>query len=79
MTEDNDTASNRQDAVASAFALIDAIRDNCHLERWAVDELLDLQPSNEHAKALLVALAVHEILPPDEADEAMASRSLGAY
>jgi hypothetical protein len=76
--KDNDTSPKSQDAIAAPLALIAAIRDNVYLEQWALDELLDMQPSNEHAKALLVALAMCEIVPDAEADEAMVSRSLGA-
>ena len=64
--------------VAALHELVAALRENCFLDQWAVDELLDMQPSNEHAKALLVALGVHELVPVDEAGEAMAARGLGA-
>ena len=54
--KDNDTSPKSQDAIAAPLALIAAIRDNVYLEQWALDELLDMQPSNEHAKAPGLAL-----------------------
>ena len=65
--------------VAALHELVGAIRDNLFLDQATVDELLDMQPSNEHAKALLVALGVHELLPVHETVEAMHERGLGAF
>lgn len=66
-----------QGANAAAMALVAAIRDNVFLEQWALDELLDMQPSNEHAKALLCALGVCNIVPPAECEIVMLDRDLG--
>ena len=65
--------------VAALHELVAAIRDNVFLEPGTVDELLDMQPSNEHAKALLVALGVHELLPVHETVEVMCERGLGGF
>ena len=67
-----------QDANAAALALVAAIRDQVYLEQWALDELLDMQPSNEHAKALLCALAACGIIPDDECEIAMIGRELSS-
>lgn len=64
--------------VAALHELVGALRDNVFLEPWAIDELLDMQPSNEHAKALLVALSIHELLPADDAGDAMRGRGLAS-
>lgn len=64
-------------AVDAMHQLVDAIRDNVLLDAWAVDELLDMQPSNEHAKALLVALGIYELIPTDETEISILERGLG--
>lgn len=63
---------------AALVALLDAIRDNLPVDAWVVDQLLDLQPSPAHAKALLVSLAAHDLVPADEASEIMGARELEA-
>ena len=65
-----------RDGITAAFALINAIRDGVPLEQWALDELLDLQPSNEHAKALLSQMAAAGIVRPEDAELAMIDRGL---
>ena len=67
------------DAQALLSELVGARRDNVFLEPRTVDELLDMQPSNEHAKALLVALGVHELIPVHETVDVMCERGLGAF
>ena len=76
-SEDSATFSQAQDANAAALALVAAIRDQIYLEQWALDELLDMQPTNEHAKALLCALAACDIIPADQCEIAMLDRDLG--
>lgn len=65
--------------VAALHELVAAIRDNVFLEPGSVDELLDMQPSNEAAKALLVALGVHELIPVHETVDVMCERGLGSF
>lgn len=78
MIEDNGQAPTRQEPTQALYALVAAIRDNAFLEQWALDELLDMQPSNEHAKALLCGLVACDIVPPSECEIAMIDRDLGA-
>lgn len=62
---------------AAALDLIAAIRDDLPLEPQALDELLDMQPSPQHAKALLCGLASRGIIRPEDAEIAMIDRELG--
>ena len=78
MTEHNGQAPTRQEPGQALYALVAAIRDQVYLEQHALDELLDMQPSNEHAKALLCAFAACDIIPPSECEIAMIDRDLGA-
>ena len=78
MTEHNGQAPIRQEPGQALYALVAAMRDNILLEQWALDELLDMQPTNEHAKALLCALEIHGFIAPDECEIAMLDRDLGA-
>ena len=67
-----------RDANAAAMALIAALRDKVFLEQWALDELLDREPSNEHAKALLCELAACGVVRKEDAEIAMIFRGLVA-
>ena len=58
------------------MALVAAIRDNVFLDDWALDELVDMQPNILHAKAMLVALGAHSLVPADRCEIAMLERDL---
>ena len=64
-------------AARAHFALVEAIRDNHYLPGWAVDELIDTQPDGTHAKQLLVALALHDLVPRETAGVVMIRDGLG--
>lgn len=74
MNEDKAEVLTRQ----ALYALVAALRDQVYLEQWAVDELLDMQPTNEHAKALACALGACDIIPDDECELALIDRDLVA-
>ena len=75
--QDTSLAVPSQGANAALLALAAAIRDNVFLDPADLDELIDLQPDQTHAKAMLVALGLHGIIPPDQCEIAMLERGLG--
>lgn len=60
----------------AAWHLVEAMRDNCIMDRWAVDALLAAQSTDTEAKALLVMMAACGLVPGDEAVAEMSLRGL---